>query len=50
VATDPGDVKKQIEAIAGREIQAEAEQLKFLWYPTGAYDYSDGFVLTRPAL
>jgi hypothetical protein len=44
VATDPGDVKKQIEAIAGREIQVEAEQLKFLWYPTGAYDYSDGFV------
>jgi hypothetical protein len=44
MATDPQDVKKQIEAIAGREIHVEAEQVKFLWYPVGAYDYSDGFV------
>ena len=41
---DPEDVRKQLEAIAGREIHVEAAQLKFLWYPAGAYDYSDGYV------
>jgi len=41
---DPEDVKKQLEAIAGRELHVEAAQLKFLWYPAGVYDYSDGYV------
>ena len=26
------------------EIHVEAAQLKFLWYPAGAYDYSGGYV------
>jgi hypothetical protein len=44
MATEPEDIKKKIEAIAGREINVETEQLKSLWYPAAAYDYSDGYI------
>ena len=44
MAGNPEDVKKKLEALVGHEIPAEAAQLKFLRYPAGAYDYSDGYV------
>jgi hypothetical protein len=48
MATRPQDVKKQLESIAGREIQVEAEQLKLLlWYAVGAYDYTDGYIASQ---
>ena len=47
---EPADVKKQLEAIVGREVHAEAAQLRFLWYPAGAYDYSDGYVALQNAV
>jgi hypothetical protein len=48
MATRPQDTKKQLESIAGREIEVEAEQLKFLmWYFVGAYDYTDGYVASQ---
>jgi hypothetical protein len=39
---NPADVKKQLEAIAGHEIDLGPEQLINLWYPAGAYDYTNG--------
>ena len=47
MAGDPEDVKKQLEALGGREILVESAQLKFLRYPVGAYDYSDGLVASH---
>ena len=48
MATRPQDLKKQLEDIAGREIHVEAEQLKLvLWYPVGAYDYTNGYVASQ---
>jgi hypothetical protein len=39
---DPADVKKQLEAIAGHEIDVSPDQLINLWLPLGALDYTDG--------
>jgi hypothetical protein len=44
MAKDPNEVRKQLEALTGREIQADDAQLKFLRFPVGTYDYSDGHV------
>ena len=45
MATDAEDVKRQLEAIAGRELQVEPGLVKFLWFAAGAYDYADGQVV-----
>ncbi|MGC1483548.1 MAG: hypothetical protein WA789_07140 [Candidatus Acidiferrum sp.] len=36
------EVKKQLEALAGRDLHVPADQLIRLWYPAGAYSYNDG--------
>ena len=41
------DVKKQLEALAGRDLHVPAEQLISIFYPAGAYAYSDGSVCWR---
>lgn len=43
-------VKKQLEALAGRDLSAPAEQLFRLSYPAGAYSYNDGNVCWRTFL
>jgi hypothetical protein len=44
MAVNHDEVKKQLEALAGRELQVEAAQLRFLRYPAGTYDFGDGSV------
>ena len=41
---DPAEVKKQLESIAGREIDAPAASIINIWYASGASDYTDGTV------
>ena len=36
------DVKKQLEAIAGRTIDISPEQIHNLFFPLGAHDFTDG--------
>jgi hypothetical protein len=38
------EVKKQLEALAGREIDVSGEQLLKLWFPAGASSYGEGSV------
>jgi hypothetical protein len=45
--TDLQNVKKQIEAAAGHEIDIAPEQIISLRWPVGAHDYTDGTVLWR---
>jgi hypothetical protein len=45
--TDLQNVKKQIEAAAGHEIDLPPEQIISLRWPVGAHDYTDGTVLWR---
>ncbi len=47
---DPAEVKKQLESIAGHEIDAPAASIINLWYPSGANDYTDGTVAWRSFL
>jgi hypothetical protein len=47
---NPTEVKKQLEAIAGQEIDAAPEQIISLWFPVGAHDYNSGTVLWRSAI
>lgn len=44
MATRQADIKKQLENIAGHEIETDVAQLRWIWYPVAAYDYSDGLV------
>ncbi len=39
---NPAEVKKQLEAIAGHAVDISPEQAISLWFPVGAYDYTDG--------
>lgn len=39
---DPKELKKQLEAATGREINIPADRLINLWYPTGVHDYAQG--------
>ena len=41
------DVKKQLEAIAGKKLDVTEEQLRFLRWPVGAHDFTDGTVLWK---
>ena len=41
---DPAEVKKQLEAIAGRTIEISPEQIKLFSFPVGAHDVTDGTV------
>ena len=41
------DVKKQLEALAGRDLHVPAEQFIKIWYPAGAYSYNEGLVCWR---
>ncbi|HEX5411132.1 MAG TPA: hypothetical protein VFZ27_04655 [Terriglobia bacterium] len=43
----PKEVKKHLEAAAGREIDIPADRLINLWYPTGVHDYTDGRIAWR---
>ena len=45
--TDLQNVKKQLEAAAGHEIDLSPEQIISLRSPVGAHDYTDGTVLWR---
>lgn len=47
MAVDPDDVRKRLEALAGRELEVEAAQLRFLRFPVGTYDFADGFVSSQ---
>ena len=42
--SDPADVKKKLEAIAGRELSVAHEQLIKLRFPVSAYDSAEGSV------
>jgi hypothetical protein len=44
------EVKKQLEALAGRDLHVPADQLLRLWYPAGAYSYTDGNACWRSVL
>ncbi len=44
------DVKKQLEALVGHQIDVSAEQLFRLWFPAGSYAYGDGTVTWRSIL
>ncbi|HEX6508511.1 MAG TPA: hypothetical protein VF221_12855 [Chloroflexota bacterium] len=44
---NPEDVKKQLEAIVGHEIDISAEQLIRFWVPISTQDYADGTALWR---
>ena len=36
------EVKKQLEALAGRDLHVPADQLLKIWFPAGAYSYNEG--------
>jgi hypothetical protein len=44
---DPQNVKKQLEAVAGKELDLSPEQIISLRHPVGAIDSSDGTVLWK---
>lgn len=39
---NPKELKKQLEAIAGRDIDIPADRIISLWYPSSVHDYSQG--------
>jgi hypothetical protein len=41
-SVDPKELKKQLEAAAGRQLDIPAEKILNLWYPTGVHDYTVG--------
>ena len=44
---DPAEAKKQLEAMAGQEIDITPEQLAIFQFPLGAHDTTDGIVASR---
>lgn len=45
-----GKVKAQLESVLGKEVEASAEQLIKLWFPAGAFSFTDGQVCFRNIL
>jgi hypothetical protein len=43
-------VKAQLESLLGKPLDASAEQLTKLWFPAGAYSFSEGQVCSRSIL
>ena len=43
----PAEVKKQLEALTGRDLNVPADLLIKLWYPAGTYSYNDGYACFR---
>jgi hypothetical protein len=48
--TQGAEIKRQLEAITGHEIDVSADMLLKLWYPAGAYNYAEGNATWRSIL
>jgi hypothetical protein len=44
---DPAEVKKQLEAMAGQEVDITPDQIAILQFPLGAHDITEGVVASR---
>jgi len=43
----PAEVKKQLEALTGKDLNVPEELFLKLWYPAGTYSYNEGFACWR---